>query len=375
MTDEQEYQYFTSLLPSKLPDNPSQSGWSAQQIKEQYSKAPMYLYNKAKEFEAVLNTISGYFSSGQALVALTAIGDEDGNNIKATYFAGVTEIAGSKSSTFQKKYFRFTNKNGDQAGLAVVDLQTATTEYAGIMSASDKVKVENIQNKVDKVTSANKVYITGDDGSQTTAGYDDYATGVFVRRNDSGGHIYVPTTPTATTHAVSKAYADTFGKTIELTIDSSTYVMTAKLKDAGGNTLSTQTIDLPLETMVVGGSYDNVNKKVVLTLDNGNTVEFSVADLVSGLIAYSDFNVTGGAVTSVSINGVNYAVAENVAITTLPKVVQSTTDLPETNDGYMYLVLDNGYLYTYDANDGWEQAYAYTSDLLTITEVDNITED
>jgi hypothetical protein len=33
----------------------------------------------------------------------------------------------------------------------------------------------------------------------------------------------------------------------------------------------------------VGGSYNSQTKKVVLTLQNGNTIEFSVADLVSGL--------------------------------------------------------------------------------------------
>ena len=73
------------------------------------------------------------------------------------------------------------------------------------------------------------------------------------------------------------------GSTIELTINNSTYVMTLNLKNASGTTISTQSIDLPLETMVVNGSYDSTNKKVILTLQNGNTVDFSVADLVSGL--------------------------------------------------------------------------------------------
>ena len=60
--------------------------------------------------------------------------------------------------------------------------------------------------------------------------------------------------------------------------------MTATLKDQDGTTLGTaQTIDLPLETMVVSGSYDAQTKKIVLTLKNGQTVEFSVADLVAGL--------------------------------------------------------------------------------------------
>lgn len=75
-----------------------------------------------------------------------------------------------------------------------------------------------------------------------------------------------------------------YGASFELSINSSTYVLTATLKDQNGNTLGQpQTVDLPLETMVVGGSYDDTTKKIVLTLQNGQTVEFSVADLVDGL--------------------------------------------------------------------------------------------
>lgn len=72
------------------------------------------------------------------------------------------------------------------------------------------------------------------------------------------------------------------GSTIELSINSD-YVMTLNLKNSQGTTISTQNIDLPLETMVVGASYSNVTKQITLTLQNGNTTSFSVADLVSGL--------------------------------------------------------------------------------------------
>lgn len=69
-----------------------------------------------------------------------------------------------------------------------------------------------------------------------------------------------------------------------LSIDSSTYVMTSQLKDQDGNNIgASQSIDLPLETMVVGGSYDDSTRKIVLTLKSGSTVDFSVSDLVSGL--------------------------------------------------------------------------------------------
>jgi len=72
--------------------------------------------------------------------------------------------------------------------------------------------------------------------------------------------------------------------TFELSINSSTYVVTATLKDQDWNTLGTaQTIDLPLESVVVSGSYDSATKKVILTLQSWSTIEFSVADLVSWL--------------------------------------------------------------------------------------------
>ena len=75
-----------------------------------------------------------------------------------------------------------------------------------------------------------------------------------------------------------------YGASLSLSINTSTYVVTLQLKDQDGNNLgSSQTIDLPLESVVVNGSYNSSTKKVVLTLQNGSTIEFSVADLVSGL--------------------------------------------------------------------------------------------
>ena len=75
-----------------------------------------------------------------------------------------------------------------------------------------------------------------------------------------------------------------YGASISVSVDTTDYKITTTLKDQDWNTLGTaQTIDLPLESVVVSWSYDSVNKKVVLTLENGNTVEFSVADLVAWL--------------------------------------------------------------------------------------------
>lgn len=71
---------------------------------------------------------------------------------------------------------------------------------------------------------------------------------------------------------------------IDMSINTTTYVITTQLKDQDWNNLGTaKTIDLPLESVVVSGSYNSQTKKVVLTLQDWSTIEFSVADLVSGL--------------------------------------------------------------------------------------------
>lgn len=92
------------------------------------------------------------------------------------------------------------------------------------------------------------------------------------------------TVPTSAADVSALPDTTKYAAALSLTINSSTYVMTGQLKDQNGDNIGTaQTIDLPLESVVVGGSYNSQTKKVVLTLQNGNTIEFSVADLVSGL--------------------------------------------------------------------------------------------
>ena len=92
------------------------------------------------------------------------------------------------------------------------------------------------------------------------------------------------TVPTQASDINALPSSTKYAASVSLTIDNSTYVVTLQLKDQDNNNIgSAQTIDLPLETMVVSGTYDDATKKIILTLQNGQTIEFSVADLVSGL--------------------------------------------------------------------------------------------
>ncbi len=105
------------------------------------------------------------------------------------------------NSDLSKGYYRYIWENN-----AWLSLGTSEIDLSDYYTKSETNGLLGV--KVDKTSSANKVYITGDTGNQEVANYDDYASGSFVRRNDSGGQIYVPATPTANTHASSKKYVD-----------------------------------------------------------------------------------------------------------------------------------------------------------------------
>lgn len=77
------------------------------------------------------------------------------------------------------------------------------------------------------------------------------------------------TVPTTAADVSALPDSTKYGASLTMSIDSSTYVVTTTLKDQDGNTLgSVQTIDLPLESVVVNGSYDDTTKKIILTLQN-----------------------------------------------------------------------------------------------------------
>lgn len=85
------------------------------------------------------------------------------------------------------------------------------------------------------------------------------------------------------------SYVNGFVKTLEVAMDSSTYVLTFTCKDGIGTTISTQSIDLPLESVVVGGEYDSDTQSIILTLQNGNTISIPVSDLIDGLVDTTTF--------------------------------------------------------------------------------------
>ena len=76
-----------------------------------------------------------------------------------------------------------------------------------------------------------------------------------------------------------------YATNISVTMDQN-YVLSVQLIDQNGNALGTeQTVDLPLESVVVNGRYDDQTQSLILVLDNGNEITIPVAGLISGLQA------------------------------------------------------------------------------------------
>ena len=108
-----------------------------------------------------------------------------------------------------------------------------------------------------------------------------------------------------------------YATAISLSLDTSTYAMTAQLLNKDGEALGTaQTIDLPLESTVINGSYDSQTQSLILTLVSGQTITIPISGLITGLIADTDYATTSkagivkpdGVTTTIDADGTLHAV-------------------------------------------------------------------
>ena len=175
-----------------------------------------------------------------------------------------------------------------------IDTVSNNTDAANKKYVDDGLNTKADRSNNAQTITARAIYVGEINDSSNTSQIEPLLLGINfnVKPNESAqyttfelystGFYGFNTTPTRNDQLVNKAYADTKGNKIDLEIDSD-FKLVAKLYN-GTTLLSTSTVvDLPLESVVVSGEYDDTNKKVILTLQDGSTIEFSVADLISGL--------------------------------------------------------------------------------------------
>lgn len=177
-------------------------------------------------------------------------------------------------------------------------LQVIINSLAAQISSND-TDIANLDNKkLDKVTATNtykRAYIIMPDGSQATVLISESPLAGAIPLYNAKNQLFCAI-PTAANGAANKGYTDAqdllLGSQIDLTIDKTTYKMKAVLKNFEGTVLSeSKEIDLPLEQMIIKGSYNAATKKLTLTLRNNqegvdnNSIEIDISDLIDGLVA------------------------------------------------------------------------------------------
>lgn len=185
------------------------------------------------------------------------------------------------------------------------------------------------------ISSASESALTAETNARTSA---DTALGNRVDNVISGATpVAQATNSTNATNAANDSGGNNitsfYAHNLTFTMDSSTYVLTATLLNGAGEALATQSVDLPLESVVVSGEYDSDTKEVVLTLRGGSEVRFSVADLVDGLASQSALNAV--------INGTT-PVAKATSATTADKVANALTINGEKYDGSQAVNIEVG---------------------------------
>lgn len=146
----------------------------------------------------------------------------------------------------------------------------------------------------------------------------------------------------------SGGHSGNYAVNLNMTMDSN-YIISAQLVDQNGNNLGTeQTIDLPLESVVVGGSYDNNTNSLILTLDNGNTVTIPVGGLVSGLQSeITSQNPLSADLVSDGTNNKVFTAAEKTKLAATRRVIDLTdmtqAELEDFYTNYSTLLDTNTY--------------------------------
>lgn len=223
--------------------------------------------------------------AGTTLVKIAQKANQDGNgaNIVETY----------------------AKQNGNYPNMTVGN-STNADNAAEALKATQDAAGNNIQN----------TYATKTELSDGLA--DKQPVGDYALQNGNYPEMSVGNATNAQNDGEGNNIADTYPVSLELSINSDTYVITAQLKNAAGQNIGTpQTIDLPLESVVVSGSYDDAKQAIVLTLENGSTIDVPVGDLVDGLASQTSVdNIINGTTTVGNANNLGGVAANEYARTT-----------------------------------------------------------
>ena len=296
----------------KLADRPNlsgqygASGLSAAQLKLWFDKLATLLAERINE---IVDTISSDEAANYIRVCLDEYGVESFGDLVTAFTDG----------DFAAKVLQVFPSAGSTQKQA---LQTVINNVAKQLADIEEKKL----NKVTDASTYKRAYIIMPDGTQATVLISETSLGGAIPLYTSDGRLNVAI-PVADTNAVNKGYSDTqdklLGATVELSIDTSTYIMTLNLKNTAGTVLSTTKVDFPIESVVIGGSYSG--GILTLRLKSGEVLNIDISAIVDGLIDTATFN-----------KGVETL---NARIDDTNKEIQALADEVETKEIYAHYSL------------------------------------
>ena len=227
------------------------------------------------------------------------------NNIALDGLSGISFTTGGNLSLYS---------NGDEISITS-DVGTIKLVARNLSFNSNSLNTAGGLVKLDNNGKIPSNIITPPNNGVLTIKRNNVSIGTFSADSSTSTSINI-VVPTTASDVNALPNTTKYGKSLDLNLSNSNYIMTLKLKDQDGNVLSSNSIDLPLETMVVSGHYNSNSKSVVLELKNGNNISFSIADLISGL----QNTLTAG-------NGIN--INNNVISNTGHISIESSYDNPQ----------------------------------------------
>lgn len=241
-----------------LTVNSAANGFSFESIPTSLSA----MTNDAGFITSAVTNLSNYASSGDVVTALGAkVDKETGKGLSTNDYTTEekNKLSGIQANAQVNGYAFKTIKAGGatvDAGSSAETLTLCGSTYISLTASNS--------------TGAKKVTISADGL---------VPTGRTINSKNLGSDVILNATDVGALSASTK-----YAASIDLIKDDTTFQYTWQLKDQYGNNLgAAQLLDLPIESVVVGGQYIASAKTVQLVLKSGSTIEFSVADLISGL--------------------------------------------------------------------------------------------
>lgn len=231
------------------------------------------------------------------------------NNIGDKAFYGCAKLTSVKflgSTAFGSSVFTSGKINFSVPKEYFSVYQTSLASYKKSLTGFDTI-INNAndivilyRDKLTKITTTSdyeRLYAIGKTGANITKDISTVPSEGKIPIYLQGGRIKVGS-PKEDNDSAPKKYVEDrlndMGALISFSIDPSTYVMTLTLKNESGEVLSTGTVDLPLESMILGASYaDGVLTLNIKTADgsmDNNPIEVNISDLISGLVSETTFN-------------------------------------------------------------------------------------